>query len=134
MHYDKVLAAWCAMLAISVANGALRDFSYGRFISKLAAHQLSTFIGLILLGAFIRSFVRRYPPASSASALSMGITWMTMTIAFEFLFFHYVGGHSWADLLSNYNVLQGRVWVLVPLWLAVGPWLFHRQFRRSNAD
>lgn len=130
MSYGKVLAAWCAMLAISVANGVLRDFTYGRFISELAAHQLSTLIGLLLLGAFMRAVLRRYPPADSASAWHIGLAWMGMTVAFEFLFFHYVGGHSWSDLLANYNVLRGRVWVLVPFWLAVAPWVFHRQQRR----
>lgn len=31
----KTLAAWLAMLAVSVANGAVRDFTYGRHISEL---------------------------------------------------------------------------------------------------
>ena len=122
----KYLAAWLAMLLVSVANGALRDLTYGKLMSELAAHQLSTLIGILLLGAVIRGFVRRYPPASGRHALAIGLGWTAMTVAFEFLFFHYLGGHSWSALLANYNVAEGRVWVFVLLWVAIAPYLFFR--------
>jgi len=54
------------------------------------------------------------------------MTWLVLTLAFEFLFGHYVGGHSWRSLLDDYDLLSGRLWVLVPAWLAVAPYLFHR--------
>ena len=44
-----------------------------------------------------------------------------MTLAFEFLFFHYAAGKPWEVLLADYNVLQGRIWVLVPLTELFGP-------------
>jgi len=31
---------------------------------------------------------------------------LALTVAFEFLFFHYVGGRSWSKLLANYNLLE----------------------------
>lgn len=122
----KYLTAWFVMLLVSVANGSVRDFTYGRHMSELAAHQLSTATGIVLLGVVIRACIRRYPPSSGRNAIALGVLWMALTVAFEFLFFHYVGGHSWSDLLGNYNVLQGRVWVLVLVWLAVAPYLFFR--------
>jgi hypothetical protein len=51
---------------------------------------------------------------------------MGLTAAFEVLFFHYVGGRSWAQLLADYDVQHGRLWVFVLIWLAVAPYLFHR--------
>lgn len=118
------------MLLVSIANGAVRDFTYGRHMPELAAHQLSTLSSVLLLAIVIRSFVRRYPPSSGKAALATGIFWMTLTIAFEFLFFHYAGGHTWEALLSNYNVLQGRVWVVVLAWVAIAPYVFFRLWRR----
>jgi hypothetical protein len=45
------------------------------------------------------------------------------TIAFEFLFGHYVMGHSWDSLWADYNVLQGRLWPLVLIVTLFGPML-----------
>lgn len=127
----KYLAAWVVMLLVSIANGVVRDFTYGKFMSELAAHQLSTVIGVILLGAVIWIFVRRYPLSSSLQAIWLGMGWATLTMAFEFLFFHFVGGHSWSELLANYNFFAGRVWVLILLWIAFAPYVFFR-FRGSR--
>lgn len=124
----KLLVVWGIMLLVSVANGACRDFTYGKRMGELAAHQLSTFTSIIILGLVIFSYIRLYPPPSSRQALAIGLFWMTLTIAFEFLFFHYVGGHSWSSLLRNYHVHEGRVWVLVLLWIAAAPYLAFRLF------
>lgn len=120
------------MLLVSVANGALRDFTYGRHMTELAAHQISTLVGIVLLGVVIRGFVRRYPPPSGRAAIAMGLLWLALTVAFEFLFFHYVGGRSWSDLLGNYDVAAGRVWVFVLLWVAIAPYLFYRSMARRG--
>jgi len=48
-----------------------------------------------------------------------------MTVAFEFLFGHYVMGHSWHRLLQDYDLHQGRVWVLVLAWTAFGPCILY---------
>ena len=122
----KLLLTWFIMLVVSVINGSLRDFTYGKHVGELTAHQLSTVSSVLLLGAVMWGFVRLYPPVSGREALLIGLLWMAMTVAFEFLFFHYVGGHSWEVLLANYNVLKGRVWVVVLIWVAVAPWLFYR--------
>ena len=122
----RYLIAWFAMLLVSVLNGAVRDFGYGRHMPELLAHQLSTLIGIVLLGVVIRLYVRRWPFASARQALSVGLFWMLLTVAFEFLFFHYVGGHAWAVLLANYDLFEGRLWPLILLWVAFAPYLFHR--------
>lgn len=122
----KYLLAWLLMLVVSVANGAVRDFTYGRHLSEPAAHQISTVSGILLLGLVIRVFDRLAPPASTREAAAIGLLWTALTVAFEFLFFHFVGGRSWAELLADYNVLNGRVWVFVLAWVAVAPYVFFR--------
>lgn len=117
------------MLVVSVANGAMRDLSYGRVAGELAAHQISTATGVVMLGAVIAYFVRWHRPASGRQALVIGFGWTACTVAFEFLFFRYVGGHSWQTLLANYDVSQGRVWVLLLAWVALAPYIFFRLFQ-----
>jgi hypothetical protein len=128
----RYLIAWSVMLIASVANGAVRDFTYGKYVSELLAHQLSTLSGMVLLGTVIFAFVHFWPPATARQALFMGLIWMLLTVAFEFIFFHFVAGHPWAELLANYDLLHGRIWVLLLAWIAIAPYLFHRLRQHAN--
>ena len=59
-------------------------------------------------------------------ALAVGVVWLAMTMCFEFLFGHYVAGHSWSQLLQDYNICAGRVWALLLIWVTVAPYVFYR--------
>lgn len=120
----KYVLAWFPMVGIAVANGTLRELWYGRHLSDLAAHQLSSLTAVLLFGAYIRFVVRTWRPSSAAQALAVGLLWLVMTVAFEFLFGHYIAGHSWERLLHDYDLLAGRIWPLVLVWVAVAPRLF----------
>ena len=127
----KYLAVWFALLLVSVANGAMRDFTYGKHIDALSAHQISCVTGILLLGIVIRWFIRRYPPASGRQAMLIGVFWLALTVAFEFLFFHYIGGHPWSELWASYDVLHGQMWLFVLLWVALAPYAFFRLNRAA---
>lgn len=114
------------MVAIAVANGAIREAWYGRHLGELAAHQVSTISALLLLGLYMAWVIRRWPPRSGAEALGIGAVWLGLTLAFEFLFGHYVAGHSWSRLIQDYDLFAGRLWPLVPLWIALAPSLLSR--------
>jgi len=114
------------MLLVSIVNGAVRDFTYGQHMDELTAHQLSTVSGILLLSIIIWGYVRLYRPSSGQEAVLIGLLWMGLTVAFEFLFFHYVGGHSWSELFANYNIFKGRVWVVILAWVAIAPYVFFR--------
>lgn len=129
----SLLAAWLTMLTVSMANGALREFIYAPYLNALTAQQFSTLSGAILLGIVIYRFARRHPFPSLAAAFRSGLFWMALTIAFEFLFFHYVGGHDWSALLANYDLSAGRLWPLLLVWIAVAPSVFfHFGQHRDN--
>ncbi len=122
----RYLATWFVMLLVAFVNGGLREFTYGRHLSALAANQLSCLTGIILLGTVIYLYQRRWPFVSARQAWSVGLFWMALTVAFEFLFFHYVAGHPWAELLAAYDVANGQLWPLILLWVAVAPYVFYR--------
>ena len=60
----KYILAWFPMVAIAIANGVLRESWYGKHVSELAAHQISTLTGIILFGVYIWLVVRFWRPAS----------------------------------------------------------------------
>jgi hypothetical protein len=122
----RYVLAWFPMVAIAIANGALRESWYGQHLTEPAAHQISTLTAVVLFGAYIWFVVQFWSPTSKAQAIAIGLLWLVMTIAFEFLFGHFVAGHTWERLLHDYNLLAGRVWPLVLVWVAVAPYLFFR--------
>ena len=114
------------MSIVGILNGMLRVYGYGRFMPELRAHQLSSLTGILLFGVLIWLLNRQWPIASARQALTIGLTWLALTVAFEFLFGHYVAGHPWSRLLHDYNLGAGRVWALVLLWVAVVPFVIFR--------
>ncbi|WP_323001420.1 hypothetical protein [Denitromonas sp.] len=120
------VAAWLPMVAIAIANGAAREAWLLVPLGETAAHQLSTLSAIALFGVYIWWVMPRLRPASLRQAAGIGGLWLAMTLAFEFLFGHFVAGHSWAALIDNYNLATGRLWPLIPLWVAVAPPLVHR--------
>ena len=118
--------AWLGMVIIAVANGIVREKLYGQSMSELAAHQLSTFIAIILLGIYIFVLTLVFPIQSAKQAFTISGIWITMTVIFEFVFGHFIAGHSWTTLFMDYNILKGRVWVLVLIWTFIAPYVFYR--------
>lgn len=121
----KYALLWFPMLAIAILNGALRDLWYKNFIGELMAHQLSTITLILFFGLFIGFVFQRYPPSSSLQAILIGIMWVMMTLAFEFGFGLW-RGNSCSRLLQDYNVIEGRLWIFIPLWVMFAPYLFYR--------
>ncbi|WP_240761498.1 hypothetical protein [Nitrosococcus wardiae] len=111
---------------IAILNGALRKAWYGKRLSELQAHQVSTVSGLLLFSLYIWALLCLWPLDSAQHAWIMGFTWLGLTVGFEFLFGHYVAKHSWRRLFHDYNVLAGRLWLLVPIWIMVAPYVFYR--------
>jgi hypothetical protein len=122
----KYVLAWVPMVLIAIANGVLREEWYGQHLSEQQAHQASTGTGVLLFGVYIWVLLRLWRPASSRHALAIGLVWLALTVAFEFLFGHYVAKRSWSELLHDYNLCAGRVWVVVLVWVTLAPYLFYR--------
>ena len=128
----KFFISWVPGIPIAIANGILREYWYQRFLPELPSHQLSTASFIILFGIYVWFILKWLKLNSTKEALRLGLTWFALTVAFEFLFGHFVMGHPWATLLSDYNLLAGRLWLLVLLWIATAPAFFYRVQRRIS--
>jgi hypothetical protein len=122
----RYVLAWFPMLILAVANGALRQATFAKTMPELRAHQLSTLIGALLIGAFVWFVIRRWPPSSSRQALMIGVLWLLLTLAFEFFMGLVLAKRPLANVFGDYNVLAGRVWVFFLIWLTLAPWVFYR--------
>ena len=120
------------MLVIAVANGALRQLTFANVMSELHAHQLSTLIGSVCIGTFIWIVIRNWPPSSSRQALLIGLVWVLLTVTFESFMGLVLQHRPLQDVLYEYNLFAGRVWILFLIWLGVAPWAFFRIRRAQN--
>lgn len=119
----KYLLVWFLLAIVATTNGVVRQATYGKSVSDLAAHQISTVTAILASGALVWLVNRFWPIESPAQAWSIGFCWLLLTVAFEFGFGHYIAGHSWDRLLADYNVVNGRVWSLFLIWVAVLPFV-----------
>lgn len=122
----RYVVAWILMVFIAIANGALRQLAFAKTMSEARAHQLSTLIGSVVIGAFIWFIIRTYPPSSNSQALSIGMVWGVSTIIFETFMGLLLQHRSVRAILHEYNVFAGRVWLLFLIWLIVAPLIFYR--------
>ena len=117
------LLAWFPMLLLAIGNRVLREAVLKKWMDEKFAQQFSTVTLLLFLSIYISLILWRYPATSFLQALFIGVLWMLLTIAFEFGFGRW-RGLSWQTLLADYNLLAGRLWALVPVWILLAPCLF----------
>lgn len=118
--------AWLGLVVLGIVNGLIRNMVYAKFLGELFAHQVSTVILIVLIGLYNWVLSGWWKIQSAGQAVAIGLIWLALTVVFEFLFGHYVVGHPWSRLLHDYDIRQGRVWVLVLIWTAVVPYVMYR--------
>jgi len=129
---SKYMLVWLVLAVVATLNGILRQFTYGKSLSDLVAHQVSTVTAILLTGLVVWQFNRIWPIESAAQAITIGVLWLLATMAFEFGFGHYVAGHSWDHLLADHKLFEGRIWSLFLVWMAVLPFVIYRCFPRES--
>ncbi len=121
------LASWFILMVFAIVNAGIREGFYVNFLNELQAHQMSTFTLMAIIIVYTYALLRFSGfEISDRQAMMMGVIWLIMTVAFEFLAGHYVFGASWENLLGDYNIFNGRVWVLIPISVLLSPPLMKR--------
>ena len=108
-----VVLIWFMLAFLAVLNGAFRIYAIIPNTGEYTGHILSSFIfsAVIIFVAFV--FVKKKKIKESKMQIRIGLTWLLMTITFEFLFGHFVMNNTWEKLFHDYNLMEGRVWILV---------------------
>ncbi len=120
----KHFLLWLPMIAVAFANAAIRELVFINHFSESRAHQFST-ATLILLCAVYIWFVFPFLNIGNARhSLIIGFVWVLLTITFEFSLGR-MTGKPWADLLCDYNLFAGRIWVIFLFCLFVLPYVFY---------
>jgi hypothetical protein len=112
------------MIFLAISNGLIRELTYGKYLSELRSHQISSLTAIILFGCYLGILNHFWTLQSIQESLIIGIIWLILTVLFEFSFGHFIAKHSLSKLLADYQIFKGRIWLLVLVWLTFAPVLF----------
>ena len=118
----KALIIWAGILALAVANGALRESVLIPGLGTPAALVLSGSLlsALIIIVAYLSLpwlQIRR-----PVQFWFVGFGWLALTVIFEFSFGLWQG-KSWTELLEAYTFKGGNIWPVVLAATALAPYI-----------
>jgi len=116
---------WLPMPFIAILNAGIREKVFTIFFNEQRSHQLSTLTGMILMSIYAWFIFTLLKIQSTRDTWIVGITWLILTLLFEFFIGHYVFKNSWKRLFFDYNLLKGRVWIIFLLYLTALPYLVY---------
>jgi hypothetical protein len=117
----RILLLWAAIIPMAIANGIFRDTVLVRMFGQKRAR---TFSGLALSAVILAWTFLTIPWVQLPGHLhyaGVGLVWLTLTVAFEFLFGRFVARKPWPELLRAYRFVDGDIWPLVLAVVALSP-------------
>jgi len=109
----RTLVVWFALLALAIANGGFREAVLVPRLGLGMARAVSSVMLSLLIVGVGWGVTRWIGPATLQDAWAIGAVWVALTLCFEFLGGHFLFGKPWPELLADYNLFAGRIWVLV---------------------
>ncbi len=128
---NRAFAVWLLMLTTAVLNGGFRESVLVRRYGVLPAHQISTVMLCVELLVLVWVLIPWIRPSSSQVAAKIGLTWVVLTLIFEFGA-GLAARKSWATMLADYNLADGHIWPLALLTAGLAPIIAHAVRRRRR--
>lgn len=126
MSFLKLLIAWLLILPAMIMNGLFRELVLKSLVPAPVAEAISVAIGLAIVVVLTRYLLRPLAGKPTAQVVRASVILVLLTVAFEFLFGHYVDGKSWSELAANYEVWNGKLWPILLAAIAFMPFLWSR--------
>ena len=117
----KSLGVWLLIVIMAIINGAVRE----KLLTPLMGSDLSLPISGITLSALV--FVIAYltipffGEVKTKVYFFIGLFWIVLTLAFEYLFGHFVVGKPWHEINQVFNIFKGDLFLLVLIVSFVSP-------------
>ena len=114
MHYlIKSFLVWLLFIPLAIANGALRDLVFTPALGDTMGRAVSSLVLSLLILGLTLLLVKRLGVDTRAGYLVVGAFWLILTLLFEVSFALLVIGHPMDELLKDYNIFRGRLWLIV---------------------
>ena len=124
----KYISAWIVLPFVAIFNGILRDLAYSNLVGDHIAHQMSSVILAIAISFHVLILNSKIPLHSVRQALIVGLTWLFLTVGFEFLL-GFTLNVPVEKMLADYDITKGHLWGLVLASTFLSPiLLLHQRF------
>ena len=119
----KAVLFWFLLMLLAILNGTLRIKLIIPQTGLTAGLAISTVILCALILFATWTGIRWIGPTDPSKAILIGALWLLLTLGFEFGAGHFLFRKPWSELLLDYDILKGRIWIMVPIVTFLAPWL-----------
>jgi ABC-type uncharacterized transport system permease subunit len=124
--YLRYILFWLPMPVLGILNGSLRELFLKSYFEEHIAQRASVFTLIVLIFIYGLVIRKKVNLISLSDAIICSISWLLLTICFEFGFGHFVFDIPYEKLLADYNILEGRLWPLVLFFTGLMPFILRR--------
>lgn len=125
-YWWRALALWIILMLAETLHGLWRVKVLAIWIGDAAAREVSVFTGSLVILLITFAFIGWISARSAPTLLIVGTTWVALTVVYEFILGRVVFHQTWADILSDFDLLQGRLLPIGLLFLLFAPLLAAR--------
>lgn len=122
----RIFGVWLLLAVVMSANGVFRELVLRDTLGEETAGYVSIALGLLMILGVTSLFFRKLAGLSTRQLVGIGALLVGLTVAFEFLFGHYVDGKPWSELAAAYAFWQGELWPVVLVVLGLTPLIWGR--------
>ena len=90
----KALIVWLILIAAEIVHGIARGIFLVPHVGQFRSNQIGVFTGSLIILAVALVSVRWIGATRSSQMFGIGVLWLILTLAFEFLFGHLMGGRG----------------------------------------
>ncbi len=116
----KAIACWGLMLLAAILNAVIREKLVTPEFGDTVGRAISSLTLSFLIFSIVFLLIPWLAVRNPSGLWILGVFWSVLTIAFEFSL-GYIRGLSLEAMFSDYNILKGRLWVLVLLITVISP-------------
>ena len=134
LTFRRAIALWFLLIAGTLLLGAFRSALTKQSLDPKFVLQLADLAGaaLVLIATFY--LVEKLETRSTRDLLLVGAIWVVLTVLTEVLFHRFVMHDTWGNIFLDYDLLSGRLWLVVLAALFLGPFLMTRLHGIEDRD
>lgn len=117
----RAFVVWLGIALLAIANGGFREAVLLPRLGETAARAISTLLLSAIILVVASMTIGWISARPQLDAWRIGTLWLALTIAFEFLAGHYLFRVPWHRILADYNIVNGRIWILVLIVTLLAP-------------